>query len=116
MTAPRKRALAAVTLFLTVGLAVAAWCGVLVPRAPSGWAQVHAGMDRKEVLALTGAPQLSGWPDKVIETWERKGLLCHRRLVVCYRGQGFEDGYVRDVLAGTWLRGYGWLHPRKESR
>ena len=113
----RRIAIATGTVcILAVALGVLAWSGLLTPAAPSGWARVRAGMDREAVLSLAGAPQHSGWPEKVIETWERKGGICHHRLVVCYRGQGLQDGYVRDVWEGTWLRGYGWLHPRKESR
>ena len=117
MTGKRKGVIAAAVVFLTAGtLAVASWSDLLTPQAPPGWAQVHAGMDRQEALALAGMPQQSGWPEKVVETWERKGTFCNRRLVICYRGQGSGDGYIGNVLEGTWLRGYGWLHPRKESR
>ncbi len=106
-----------VTAFvIAVAFGLMLWSGMLTPSAPSGWAQVHAGMDRDAVIFLAGSPEQSGSPEKIVETWERRGTICHRRLYVCYRGEGFQDGYVRDVSEGTWLRGFGWLHPRRESR
>lgn len=120
MFATRMRPRIAIIVVSAFGIAVTfslmVSSGMLTPSAPSGWAQVHAGMDRDAVISLVGPPQQSGWPEKIAETWERRGPICHRRLFVCYRGEGFQDGYVRDVWEGTWLRGYGWLHPRKESK
>ena len=106
-------ACAAVLVALVV-LAAFAWFGALTPSAPSGWAHVHLGMERDTVLSLAGEPQQSGWPEKVVETWERSGLICRHRLRVAYRGQHTGDERVESVYEGTWLRGYGWLNPRKE--
>jgi len=106
----------ATALVIVVAFGVMGWSGMLTLSAPSGWAQVHAGMDRDAVISLAGSPQQSGWPENIAETWERRGPICHHRLYVCYRGERFQDGYVRDVSEGTWLRGFGWLHPRRESR
>jgi hypothetical protein len=89
----------------------AAWLGIFTPSAPAGWAQVHIGISRDDVLRLAGAPSVSGWPEKVVETWQRDGAICHHRLVVGYDGQ-----QVASVCDGTWLRGYGWLHSRIETR
>lgn len=99
-----------------VALAALAWFGALTPSAPFGWAQVHPGMERDMVLSLAGQPQQSGWPEKIVETWERNGLFCRHRLLVAYRGQHQADGKVDSVCEGTWLRGYGWLHPRRELK
>jgi hypothetical protein len=93
-----------------------AWFGAFTPSAPSGWAQVHLGMERDAVLSLAGQPQQSGWPEKIAEAWDRSGLICRHRLIVTYRGRHQGDGYVESVCEGTWLRGYGWLHPRKELK
>ncbi len=107
---------AAIALVIAASFGTMAWSGVLTPTAPPGWAQVHAGLNRSAVLSLAGSPQQSGWPENVTETWERRGAICNHRLFVCYRGRHLEDGYVQDVWEGTWLRGYGWLHPRKDSK
>ncbi len=84
--------------------------GVFTPSAPNASSQVHAGMTRSEVLALVGTPQQSGWPEKIAETWQRSGLISHRRLFIIYEGER-----VQHVWDGTWVRGYGWAHPRRES-
>src|SRR6266850_1735362 len=105
----------ATALVIVVAFGLMVWFGMLTPSA-SGWAQVHAGMDRSAVISVAGSPQQSGWPEKIAETWERRGPICHHRLYVCYRGEGSQDGYVCYVSEGTWLRGFGWLHPRTESR
>src|SRR5690348_768739 len=102
----------AAAVALPVSLAALAWFGALTPSAPSGWAQVHLGMGRETVLSLAGAPQQSGWPEKIVETWQRNGPICRHRLLVAYRS----DGAVESVCEGTWLRGYGWLHPRTELK
>ena len=90
---------------------LAAWVGLLTPSAPAGWAQIHAGMSRDDVLRVAGNPSVSAWPEKVVETWQRDGAFCRRRLLVTYSGQK-----VAAICDGTWLRGYGWLHPRSESQ
>ena len=105
-----------VVLAVPAAFVVMAWSGVLTPSAPSGWRQVHPGMGRDAVLALAGLPQQSGWPEKIVETWDRNGLICRHRLLVAYRAEQRGDGYVDSVCEGTWLRGYGWLHPRKELK
>ena len=117
MSMRRRFAVAvAAVLVLTVSLAALAWFGEFTPSAPSGWAQVHLGMERDAVLSLAGQPQQSGWPEKIAEAWDRSGLICRHRLIVTYRGRHQGDGYVESVCEGTWLRGYGWLHPRKELK
>ena len=115
ITRKRFTATSAAVVGVPVLLAALAWFGALTPSAPSGWAQVHRSMERSTVLSLAGQPQRSGWPEKIVETWERSGLVCHHRLFVAYRGEHVGDGHVQSVYEGTWLRGYGWLHPRKES-
>jgi len=95
-------------------IAVFVFCtffGVFTPNQPAGWSQVHAGMSRSEVLALVGKPQRSGWPENVAETWQRSGLVSHRRLFIIYEGER-----VQHVWDGTWVRGFGWWHPRRESQ
>lgn len=92
------------------------WSGVLTPSVPAGWSQVHAGMERDVVLSLVGKPQQSGWPEKVVETWERSGFVCRHRLLVSYRVEQGSNGHVDSVCEGTWLRGFGWVNPRKEPR
>ena len=117
MTMRRRFAVASVALVaLPVSLAALAWFGALTPSAPSEWARVHIGMERDAVLSLAGQPQQSGWPEKIVETWDRGGLVCHHRLFVAYRGEHRGDGHVEIVYEGTWLRGYGWLHPRTEFK
>ena len=91
--------------------ALAAWFGFFTPTAPAGWSQIHVGMSREDVLRVAGTPSVSGWPEKVVETWQRDGAVCRHRLVVGYSGQ-----QVSTVCDGTWLRGFGWLHPRIESQ
>lgn len=96
---------------------VAVWLGAFTPAAPSSWKSIHVDMSRQAVLSLAGPPQKSGWPENVVEVWEKKGLVCHHRMVIWYDAWMDSDGfhgYVRDVSEGTWLRGYGWLHPRQE--
>ena len=107
----RKISIAVVLLVVIAVFIVLAAFDVFTPTAPAAWAQVHAGMSRTEVLALVGTPRQSAWPEKIAETWERSGLVSHRRLFVVYEGQ-----QVQEVWDGTWLRGYGWFHPRRESR
>jgi len=117
MTMRQRFAVAsAAVLGVPVALGALAWFGALTPSAPSGWAQVHAGMERDAVLSLAGQPQQSGWPEKIVETWDRSGLICRHRLLVAYRGQQRGDGHVESICEGTWLRGYGWLHPRTELK
>ena len=99
-----------------IGMVVLAWFGAFTPSAPSGWGQIHLGMGRDAVLALAGTPKNSGWPEKVVEIWERNGVVCRHRLLVAYQAQQRGDGKVESVYEGTWLRGYGWLHPRKELK
>lgn len=96
-------------LLLTGVFLIAARLGAFTPDAPQGWTQVHTGMARAEVLRLAGAPHQSGWPEKVCETWQRSGAVCHQRLFVWYRGER-----VISVWQGTWLRGYGYFGARKE--
>jgi len=79
------------------------WFGLLTPAAPSGWAQIHTGMSRDEVLLLAGSPQQSGWPEKIAETWEHRGVICNRRLFIYYREEQLGTGYVQAVCEGTWL-------------
>jgi hypothetical protein len=95
---------------VSAAITIAVWSGLFTPAAPAAWAQVHPGMKRNEVLQLTGTPSMSGWPEKVVETWQLNGAVCRRRLVIAYAGE-----QVVSVSDGTWLRGYGWLHPRAES-
>jgi hypothetical protein len=108
----RKISIAVLLLaFIFIAFVFAAWLGIFTPSAPAGWAQVHTGISRDDVLRLAGAPSVSGWPEKVVETWQRDGAICRHRLVIGYDGQ-----QVASVCDGTWLRGYGWLHPRIETR
>ncbi len=93
-----------------------AWFGLFTPAAPAGWTQIHVGMSREEVLRLAGSPQQSGWPEKIAETWERKGLVSSHKLFVYYRAEQRGEGYVQSVCEGTWLPGFGWRNPRKESK
>ena len=107
----RKTIIAAVTVVvLLCGFTFCLFSGVFAPEAPLVWSQVHAGMSRPDVLALVGTPQQSGWPEKIAETWERSGLVSHRRLFIIYDGQR-----VQHVWDGIWVRGFGWSHPRRES-
>ena len=97
-------------LLLAVVFSVCLFSGVFSPHAPTTWGRVHAGMSRSEVLSLVGSPQQSGWPEKIAETWQLSGLVSHRRLFIIYHGES-----VQDVWDGTWVRGYGWSRPRRES-
>ena len=106
----------AAVLVALLAFAATVWLGMLTPSAPAGWSQVHVGMGRDAVLSLAGEPQHSGWPEKVVESWDRSGLICRHRLLVGYRAEQRGDGSVQSVCEGTWLRGYGWLHPRQELR
>ena len=99
-----------VVVILFAAFTFCLFSGVFAPKAPIGWSQVHAGMSRPAVLALVGPPQHSGWPEKIAETWERSGLFSHRRLFIIYDG-----GRVQHFWDGTWVRGFGWSHPRRES-
>jgi hypothetical protein len=101
---------AGVLLILLSALSFCMIFGVFAPTPPSGWHQVHAGMTRSQVLALVGTPQQSGWPENIAETWERRGLVCHRRLFIIYDGER-----VQHLYDGIWVRGFGWSHPRRES-
>src|SRR5262249_14917034 len=94
-------------------LSIMAWFDLLTPAAPPGWKAVRVGMTREAALSFAGAPQISGWPEKIIETWERRGLICHRRMYVHYNYDGGpqENGRVQWVSEGTWLRGYGLHQP-----
>lgn len=100
----------ALALLLLVALGVCLFSGVFSPHAPAAWRQVHPGMSRSQVLALVGTPQQSGWPEKIAETWQLSGLVSHRRLFIIYEGER-----VQHVWDGTWVRGYGWSRPRRES-
>lgn len=99
-----------VILMLLTAFTLCLLSGMFTPAAPSGWDQVHAGMSRSEVLTLVGTPQQSGWPENIAETWERRGLVSHRRLFIIYEGER-----VHDLYDGMWVRGFGWSHPRRES-
>src|SRR5947208_2819665 len=81
------------------------------PTSPPEWARVHAGMSRGQVLSIVGSPQISGWPENITETWQRKRFFSERRLFVLYEGE-----VVRSVCDGTWLRGYHWFQPRIETQ
>ncbi len=106
----------AIGLFIVASLLVMTWFDLLTPAAPSGWKAVHVGMTREAVLSSAGAPQISGYPEKIIETWERKGPICNRKMYVGYDAEDRDAKWnVRWVLEGTWLRGYGWLHPPRKS-
>ncbi|HEV2695411.1 MAG TPA: hypothetical protein VG347_21125 [Verrucomicrobiae bacterium] len=89
----------------------AAWSGAFTPSAPAGWTQIHLGMKRDEVLKLAGTPTFSGWPENIWERWRRDGMICHHWLEISYDGE-----QVSYVCEGTWLRGYGWLYPRRELK
>jgi hypothetical protein len=112
-TAVRRRIFIAgvSVVIISCGLVLAVWLDAFTPKAPAGWSKVHAGMTRDEVLRLAGTPTFSGWPEKIAETWQRDGFPAHRRLFIVYQGE-----QVISVCDGTWLRGYGWMHPRTESR
>jgi len=99
----------AVLVLFALAFAVCLFSGAF--SLPAAWSRVHAGMSRTEVLALVGTPQQSGWPEKIAETWQINGLVAHRRLFVVYDGER-----VQHVCDGTWIRGYGWWRPRKESQ
>ena len=105
-------AIVAICIVVTVAIL---WFGLMPPRTPSGWDQVHAGMDRKDVLLLLGPATHSGWPEKVVETWEARRVIFDRRLSIAYRGDGTETGSVDELSEGLWLNGYGWVHPRTET-
>jgi hypothetical protein len=108
----------AVAFCIAVAVLIMTWLDPLTPAAPPGWKAIHVGMTRRAALSLAGAPQISGWPEKIIETWERRGLICKHRMCIYYDYDGGpeENARVDGVTEGTWLRGYGWLHPRSESR
>jgi hypothetical protein len=99
-----------VALVIVAAFIFCVFFGVLAPIAPPIWGQIHAGMTRSKVLALVGTPSQSGWPEKIAETWERSGLVSHRRLFVIYDGER-----IQHLWDGTWVRGFGWSHPREES-
>ena len=99
-----------VVVLVAVILILGVFAGVFTPAAPAGWSQIHPGMTRSEVIALAGMPQQTGWPEKVAETWYRDSFVSQRRLFIVYQGER-----VRDVCDGTWVHGYGWSHPRRES-
>jgi hypothetical protein len=106
----RKIIIAVVVVLVLLGaFTVCLFSGMFTPTAPVGWGQVHTGMSRSEVLALVGTPQLTGWPEKIAETWQLSGVVSHRRLFIIYDGER-----VQHVWDGTWIRGYGWSHPRRE--
>jgi hypothetical protein len=103
--------LAVVGAVLLSAFTIALFSGAFTPKPPAGWSQVQTGMTRAEVLALVGTPQQSGWPENIAETWQVDGLVSHRRLFIVYDGER-----VQNVWEGTWVRGYGWVRPRRESR
>ena len=71
MSKRRKlRIIIAVALCIAVVVSIMTWLDLLSPAAPPGWKAVHVGMTREAALSLAGAPQISGWPEKIIETWE----------------------------------------------
>jgi hypothetical protein len=116
-TLRRKISIVVVSVaFVFTAFALAVWFGVFTPMAPAGWSLIHAGMRRDDVLRLAGAPGESGWPENVVETWEIRGTICSHRLLIDYRSEERGVGHVQCLHEGTWLRGYGWLHPRIESQ
>jgi hypothetical protein len=96
-------------------LATVAFFWTRLPAEPPGWSQVHVGMTRTQVLALTGAPQESGWPESTVETWWRENLLGTRqqRLFIGY--DPYEVNHVEFVYQGIYNPGGdAWSHPRQE--
>jgi hypothetical protein len=106
----RKAIITVAVVLLVIAFGAALFSGLFSPHAPTAWSQVHAGMSRTQVLALVGTPQQSGWPEKIAETWQLSGLVSHRRLFIIYDGER-----VQQVWDGTWVRGFGWSRPRRES-
>src|SRR3954453_20716399 len=53
-------------------------------RNSAPWAQIHPGMTRAAVLAIAGAPQDSGWPENIVETWHKGSRILQHRLAVSY--------------------------------
>ncbi|MEO6034341.1 MAG: hypothetical protein ABIQ35_03715 [Verrucomicrobiota bacterium] len=100
-----------VLALLAVVFGVCLFAGVFSPTAPKAWNQVHAGMSRSQVLSIIGSPQQTGWPEKIVETWQLSGLVSYRRLFIIYDGER-----VQEIWDGTWIRGYGWSRPRRDSR
>lgn len=107
----RRKVTILVTAFVAMAGLVALVCFTSPPAAPLGWAQVHPGMSRAQVLTLAGPPPRSGWPENTTETWQRKRFFSERRLFVVYQGE-----VVESVCDGTWLPGYGWHQPRIETQ
>jgi hypothetical protein len=90
---------------------ICVFSGLLTPNAPDSWRQIHAGMNRADVLKLVGPPPISSWPEKCAETWQIEGVFAHHNLFIYY---GHSESVV-SVWEGTWIRGYGWAFPRKET-
>jgi len=61
------------------------------PPAPAAWHQVHAGMQRSNILELVGAAQAGMYPEKILEIWSREGTLGIRKLEVWYQNHGDES-------------------------
>ena len=110
----KKQAVAlgvAVAAILFIG--VFAWFELLPQPAPRGWSQIHRGMNRATVLNFAGPPTHSGWPENVIETWERPGPIFRHRMQIGYDTEDGKGEHVNGISEGIWLRGFGWLNARK---
>lgn len=81
------------------------------PPVPPPWHQVHAGMQRSNILALVGAPTISGYPEKIVETWRRDGAFGLRKLEVWY--QNYPDERASIVCEYIyWRPSRRYIHTR----
>ena len=85
----------------------------LTPSAPPAWHQVHVGMQRSNILELVGAAQTGMYPDKIVETWYRDGVLGLRKLDVWYKNYPDDKATtVREYI--YWRPSHRYIHTRTE--
>ena len=80
------------------------------PPAPAAWAQISPGMTRSDIIASAGAPQTSGYPEKIIETWYLSGRVGTRQMFVRYDGGGKAETVTEGVF---WPFGRGFIQTRR---
>jgi len=85
----------------------------LTPSAPPAWHEVHVGMHRSNILALVGPAQTGMYPEKIVETWYREGILGLRKLDVCYENSGDDRAtMVREFV--YWRPSQRYIYTRTE--
>lgn len=112
----RRITIIALALALVAGLAYPVVVGVvtpLTPPAPPAWHEVHVGTPRSNILALIGPAQTGMYPEKIVETWYRDGILGLRKLEVCYQNPGDDKAtMVREFV--YWRPSQRYIHTRTE--